>query len=331
MPAAQSSNTGGLSRPDFEQVEEGEEDLDGDLSDEEDEGGDEGLSRVVDGERCRIRRRVELLMRSGYVLQLEAHSRKIALQWIKRLRKLVSYWTRSHRVDARQEMELQRAVSGQARFSARQISRYRDGLAPERPPDVDDVSHHLSSFWNWTVLLAKRPLIRSGRTFLQKGIRGQFKLMQMCLVTGHIIFFQIKQGNQLNAYHRTRTVSLLDTYVTSGKAALETISTYAEEETHFARRYQDGLECDDSAHDTLFILWYRKLGKSHKAQQSAGKAPPPPNLDAKRKAIVLKTRSKLERDAWCYSINMEIDRLAESQLAREEAARNAGGVAQIRV
>jgi len=28
---------------------------------------------------------------------------------------------------------------------------------------------------------------------------------------------------------------------------------------------------------------------------------------------------------------MEIDRLAESQLAREEAARNAGGVAQIRV
>ena len=79
--------------------------------------------------------------------------------------------------------------------------------------------------------------------------------MQMCLVTGHIVFFHIKQGNQMNVYHRSRTVNLLDTLVTSGKAALESISSYAEEEAHFARRYADGLECDDPAQDTLFIIW----------------------------------------------------------------------------
>ena len=75
---------------------------------------------------------------------------------------------------------------------------------------------------------------------------------------------------------------------------------------------------------------YRKSGKDQNMQHHTDKSPPPPNLDAKRKAIVLKTRSKLERDAWCWAINMEIDRLAESQSRREEVARNAGGVAQIR-
>ena len=33
-------------------------------------------------------------------------------------------------------------------------------------------------------------------------------------------------------------------------------------------------------------------------------------LKAKRRVIVLKARSKLERDAWCWALNTEIERLS---------------------
>jgi hypothetical protein len=71
LPTSSTANTGGIGRPELEQAEEEEEELVRTISDDEDEGGDEGLSKAVDGDRCRIRRRVELVMRSGNVLQLE--------------------------------------------------------------------------------------------------------------------------------------------------------------------------------------------------------------------------------------------------------------------
>lgn len=265
------------------------------------------------------------------MIQFEAHSRKLALEWIKRLRELVKYWTRRHRVDARQEMELQRAASGDLRADPKQIERYGDGFIPDLFTDPEDVSQYLGSFWNWSILLARRSLIRCGRVFFRKGIRGPFKLMLMCLVAGHAVFFHIKSGNQFNAYHRSRTVNLLDAYVISGRAAVESIAS-SDDDTHFARRYQDGLECNDSVQDTLFIIWCTKLRTDYGmgATSENVAAPPPPNLNAKRKVIVLKTRSKLERDAWCWAINMELERLARVHADREDAARNAGGVAEIR-
>lgn len=81
------------------------------------------------------------------------------------------------------------------------------------------------------------------------------RLMQMCLVKGHAIFFHIKQGNKMNAYHRSRTVSLIDAFITSGKAALETIRITDDDEMHFARRYQDGLETNAIEQDIIFIIW----------------------------------------------------------------------------
>lgn len=47
------------------------EDLRRSRSDDEDEGGDNGLRIAADGERWRVRRRVELCMRSGFIIQLE--------------------------------------------------------------------------------------------------------------------------------------------------------------------------------------------------------------------------------------------------------------------
>ena len=72
-------------------------------------------------------------------------------------------------------MELQRAASGASRVDLDLIEKFGEGSPPEAPPDPEDASQSLGSFWNWTVLLAKRPLIRCGRIFYRKGIRGPFK------------------------------------------------------------------------------------------------------------------------------------------------------------
>ena len=71
------------------------------------------------------------------------------------------------------------------------------------------------------------------------------------------MLFHIESDNGLNAYHRSRTVNLLDAHVISGRAATDSVDT--DEEVHFARRYQDGLETNDSTEDTLFIIWYSDI------------------------------------------------------------------------
>ena len=131
-----------------------------------------------------------------------------------------------------------------------------------------------------------------------------------------------------------------------------------------ARRYQDGLESDEHEEDTLFVLWYRsntatldqtlssasvpvaspsganqpQTDQSNKAVKGvpiddtasssnkggvAGKMDMPP-LNAKRKLGVFRTRSKLERDAWVWAINAEIDKTVRIARDREAKVRDAG-------
>ncbi|KAG8732790.1 hypothetical protein FRC11_010960, partial [Ceratobasidium sp. 423] len=103
-----------------------------DPSDDEDEGGDEYLSRSDDKMRLKMKRSFELIMRSGRVVRFEAHSRNICLEWITNLRNLIKYWTRRHRVDARDEMELVCATQGRVRFTTPKGGREEapEGLIP---------------------------------------------------------------------------------------------------------------------------------------------------------------------------------------------------------
>jgi hypothetical protein len=51
-----------------------------------------------------------------------------------------------------------------------------------------------------------------------------------------------------------------------------------------------------------------------------------PALDGKHKMLVLRARSKLERDAWCWALNVEIERLVRVFSSREQSVRNDGGI-----
>lgn len=140
-------------------------------------------------------------------------------------------------------------------------------------------------------------------------------------------------------YHKRKAINLIDAYVCSGYFAAQTLPAgqFKPGSPVVARRYADGLETQDPEEDTLFMLWYRshpvgagdETGSSPAAQIHKARGPPRsaaiPPLSAKRSVILFRTRSKLERDAWCWALNTEIEKLAHSNPQREIRVRETGG------
>ena len=168
---------------------------------------------------------------------------------------------------------------------------------------------------------------------------GSIRHLQLILVNGHLIQFQIKPTASLY-YQKRKTINLIDAYVCSGYFAAQALPAgqFRPDMPATARRYADGLETDDPEEDTLFMLWYRfhAVGAGDETVSSpavqikkgpARSAVIPP-LSAKRKVALFRTRSKLERDAWCWALNTEIEKVAHSNPQREIAMRETGDIVQ---
>ena len=84
------------------------------------------------------------------------------------------------------------------------------------------------------------------------------------------------------------------------------------------------------------MLWYHshpigagdESGSSPAAQIRKGPARSAPilPLSAKRKVALFRTRSKLERDAWCWALNTEIEKVAHLNPQREILMREMGEI-----
>lgn len=157
------------------------------------------------------------------------------------------------------------------------------------------------------------------------------RFVQLFLVTGHLVAFRITPGSSLHLAMQRRT-NLLDAYICSGYFAALALpqGQYDPTKDPEARRYQDGLETDDPEEDTLFMLWFRPQPSAvEKATLSGTMTDMPktvPALSAKRKVLFFRTRSKLERDAWCWALNSEIERVVRAQKEREERLRETGNL-----
>lgn len=295
-------------------------------SDNEDVGGDVGLSIAQDKGSLHMRRSFELLLTTGNVVRFEAFSCQVALEWIVRLRPLISYWRRRHQADAQTEMQLAYISTGRARITPlRHVVDDHDS-PPEPLPDPQASLPELSSFFNWCALEGCRSIVRSGKLFARKGLWGQYKHVQVVLIAGNLVQFRITGRKSLH-HHRHTGINLQDAYLVSGYLAAQYLpeGQYDPDAPHLARRYQDGLETDDGPEDTLFMMWYRTQvdPSSNMSKVVAGDTP---RLEVKRQLSFFKTRSKLERDAWVWAINMEIEKAVRSTKDREERIREAGNI-----
>ena len=138
-----------------------------------------------------------------------------------------------------------------------------------------------------------------------------------------------------------KTINLIDAYICSGYFAAQALpeGQFNPDAPPLARRYQDGLETEDPEEDTLFMIWYRpqsvaagdEVGQSAEAQlrDSRGtKNAATPPLSAKGKIALFRTRSKLERDAWCWALNIEVEKIARANPEREGRLRDPGEIIQ---
>ncbi|KAI0648051.1 Pleckstrin homology domain-containing protein [Trametes meyenii] len=298
-------------------------------SDDDDAGGETGMAVTKDKTRLKMRRSFELVLTSGRVVRFEAYSCSAALEWIVRLRPLISYWRQRHQYDARLEMDVAHSSTGRPRITPRHMrGDHEHGHrreAPDSPPDRDASLPDLDFFYNWCVLDGCRPILKCGRLYGRKGWWGQYKHVQLILISGHLVQYHITGRTSLH-HRKDKIVPLLDAYVCSGYFAAQYLpeGQYDANARPVARRYQDGLETDDGEEDTLFVVWYRvPKGAAPGVRRNNAAADIPP-LASKRKAVVFRTRSKLERDAWVWAINVEVEKVVRASKEREDAVRNAG-------
>lgn len=163
--------------------------------------------------------------------------------------------------------------------------------------------------------------------------------MQLFLVPGRLIEFNVSPNSTLH-HRQSKEIGLLDAYVCSGYFAALALrpSEYSPESPHLPRRYQDGLETDEREEDELFVIWYRKAPMApytgERPNAPAGGFQPTPNIPrlSKRshKLIVFRTRSKVERDAWCWALGCEIEKVVRNNRDRERRVREAGGLVALK-
>ncbi|KAI0056564.1 hypothetical protein BV25DRAFT_1813850 [Artomyces pyxidatus] len=295
-----------------------------DASDETDIGGEEGLAGV-DRPHGRMRRCFELVMKTGRVIRFETYSAKVAIEWIERLRELIRYWKMRHFIDTRQEMDIVHFATGRTRITPHRVWNDEERLRPPEPTaDPSEVLPYLSSLYNWCVFDGCRPITKTGRIYVRKGLRGQYKLVQLFLVAGHLVQYHIKSGS-IHHRRKGKTINLVDAYTASGVFAAQAlpVGQYSPNLPATARRYQDGLESDDLEADTLFVVYYypHTVGVGN-----SGDSEKLPDLSSDRNLVVFRTRSRVERDVWCWALNTEIEKLARERRERERQLREAGGL-----
>ncbi|KIM21701.1 hypothetical protein M408DRAFT_333312 [Serendipita vermifera MAFF 305830] len=327
------------------------------LDDEDlaDIGGDEVLDKLTGDAKAnlKMKRSFEILTRSQETIQFEAYSCKVCVEWIKRIQELTSYWTRKQRIDARLEMDIVHAMAGRTRFL---VPRVGENVYPAPPPDPRDASPLLGRWWHWCVLNGCRSIVRAGRLYVRTSTRGEMRHFYFVLVQGHLVRFKLTSSRSQPAsilHTHAKTINLLDAYVTSGYFAALELDEGNKLFEPTARRFQDGLETDDADMDTLIVIRYRPRpidhALQHHARSSVGDftlatatttAPTGktggthgeeahsdvPPLNGSHKLLVLRARSKLERDAWCWALNAEIERLVRVHAVREQAVREDGGI-----
>jgi len=148
-------------------------------------------------------------------------------------------------------------------------------------------------------------------------------------------------------HRRSLVINLLDAYIVSGYYAASMLPRreFDPDAPPQSKLFSDGLATTDLEEDVVFLLWYR----SHSTIQGKGDAmsafdfqlhygtgngkskyedtlnsAPIPELEAKPKLLICRARSKLERDAWCWALNCEIERLVRTSQPREHKAREQG-------
>lgn len=159
-------------------------------------------------------------------------------------------------------------------------------------------------------------------TFVEQLLKMTTSPSHLILVNGCLVQFRVTDDKTMFNQQYDR-FCLLDTYVCSGYYAAKVLpdEEYDPNASAVAKIYADGLETKDVDDDTIFMLVHRRQLSS--MDKDLDKAPIP-ELRNELHRVICRARSRLERDAWCWAINCEIEKLVRKTSDREKRAGERG-------
>jgi len=181
-----------------------------------------------------------------------------------------------------------------------------------------------SELYNVCGLSSCRTITMAGILYRKPRKHATFRRYNVVLCNGTLLVFdhtsRTSTGKEIpTVYHeRHLTFSLRDCYVYSGLITEsdllyhnQTFDSNTPGRHALPRIYSDGFTAHDEDLMTCFVLWRgsrRRLftTKDEDGNTITSRVTP---LGTTGNAVVFKTRSRVERDAWVMSISMEIERL----------------------
>ena len=319
----------------------------------EDIGGEEGLAAAQDRNRLRAQRQFQITMANGKTIRFEAFSISVAAEWVDRLNELAVYWKAKEKADAQALMagdlthkqgthriEDDSEISHQLRviwnwcpiMGCRPIVRCGRLFRKSRT--------HQAFKSRYFVLIHGRllsyKLIRSTRTARARQNTGIFHKRQETVV--HLRDAYVYSGKLTEAFLPESSQGAQNLGVGGG----------AGDRHRLPRVYRDGLQSFDDEEDCTFVIRYRPQRVNVAADPVAVKSPDgrvslkakwgggavasnnvstlPPLGERTTKDLVLRARSRADRDLWVRALKIEIERLGKDDPEREDGLRSKGEV-----
>lgn len=331
---------------------------------EADVGGEEGLAASKDRAALRQMRQFEVVMKNGRSTRFETYSKQVAREWIDRLSDLARYWKRREKVDALELMNVSGFDPAlihrhkQERSNPRSLS-----LTPDMDtiaPMLGSLWHWCAiqgcrGIIRCGRLFHKKKLHAPFRSRYYILIAGRLLHYKLVTTTS-----SARSRQNAGIFHRRQetVVHLRDAYVFSGQLTEDLLQNgrtegaqginnigggggaNAGERHKLPRVYQDGLLSVDEDEDCSFVVRYRPEHKNADvispgitstpaadgAKPNASPSALPTLSDKKHKYLVLRARSKMERDLWVRAISYETEREARLNADREMRLKTVGTV-----
>lgn len=299
-------------------------------------------SRQDDGHTTEVEedRVLELVMKNGLIIRLQAFNKAARNEWMKRLGDLVEYWTQRSRADValykstREQNLKELGIDERAEAYVGQFAHKWEVSQSYASPTL----------YNMCGIAECRTIHLSGMLFRKPRKHTTFTRCHVILSHGHLLVYQDtlrkRTGKKLVHIHHERiaSISLEGCYLYSGLLTEndllyqnQTFDSNAPGHHAVPRIYlEDNWTSTDEDAMTTFVVWHSKskswFKSSHsiddlkdqerdedntsKRARTKTKLTRVSQLGVTGRSVVFKARSRAERDHWVLAIQVEIERLA---------------------
>ncbi|CAE7027422.1 hypothetical protein HRS9139_00183 [Pyrenophora teres f. teres] len=296
-----------------------------------DEDVDDSMSNDGATNELDIDRSLELVMKNGLIIRLQAANKARRKEWIQHLRALAKYW--KHRTAA--DIVLYKSTR-ERNLSALKIDEEAEAHVGQFARKWEVTQSFASpQLYNMCGIGGCRSVHMSGMLYRKPRIHAPFTRCSVILTAGTLLIFRDvlrnRVGKQLAHIHHERiaNLDLKDCYIYSGLLTESDLlyqnQTFdANKPGHHAlpRIYlEDGWTSTDEDVMTTFVIWHGKAKSWFRAEEGAGggeqnrkegkrtKLKRVAKLGSKGRSVVFRARSRAERDHWVLAIQTEIERI----------------------